>query len=396
MTERALPGMDGAPACPFVAFGDDREGRSTSPDHRHRCFAESPPAPRALAHQEAYCLSSAFPVCPTFQDWARREAAHARGSGERAETAPSAVAAAPLDRHALDDEREGGADLGTDPLAPPDVPVQRNPPRDWAAPPPWANRSTGAQTATGSASTSDLPIGRPEGQGLAGSAADLLAGGEIPAAAAWSASSGGSAASGADDELAGLVQPKAASVTPPPTRPPADVYPLPIGTGGRPAVSSTRPTGDAIPGPAWERMRRYEAYPEIKTRSSLPGMPSLSRVGLLAAAVAIAALALFMLPALLGIGGGGGSGGASPSASRPVATAKPSPTVPPAPTPQVYVVKAGDNLGKIAKKYGLTIDQILAANPAIKNPNKISLGQEIVIPLPAAVETAAPSKSKAP
>ena len=81
--------MDGAPACPFVAFGDDRDGRSTSPDHRHRCFAESPPAPRALAHQEAYCLSSAFPVCPTFQDWARREAAHARGGGERAETAPT-------------------------------------------------------------------------------------------------------------------------------------------------------------------------------------------------------------------------------------------------------------------------------------------------------------------
>ena len=67
--------MDGAPACPFVAFGDDRDGRSTSPDHRHRCFAESPPAPRAVAHQEAYCLSSAFPVCPVFQEWARREAA---------------------------------------------------------------------------------------------------------------------------------------------------------------------------------------------------------------------------------------------------------------------------------------------------------------------------------
>ena len=91
MTERGLPSTDGAPACPFVAFGDDRDGRSTSPDHRHRCFAESPPAPRAVAHQEAYCLSSAFPVCPTFQDWARREAAHTRGVGERPETAPTAV-----------------------------------------------------------------------------------------------------------------------------------------------------------------------------------------------------------------------------------------------------------------------------------------------------------------
>ena len=79
MTERGLPTSDGAPACPFVAFEDDRDERATSPDHRHRCYAEPNPAPRALAHQEAYCLSSAFPVCPTFQDWARREAARSRG-----------------------------------------------------------------------------------------------------------------------------------------------------------------------------------------------------------------------------------------------------------------------------------------------------------------------------
>ena len=77
MTERGLPSADGSPACPFVAFEDDRDARADRPDHRHRCFAEAAPAPRALAHQEAYCLSSAFPVCPTFQDWARREAAHA-------------------------------------------------------------------------------------------------------------------------------------------------------------------------------------------------------------------------------------------------------------------------------------------------------------------------------
>src|SRR3954469_21666406 len=93
MTERALPGMDGAPACPFVAFGDDREARSTSPDHRHRCYAESPPAPRALAHQEAYCLSTAFPVCPVFQDWARRESARARGGSEAESTADPAAGA---------------------------------------------------------------------------------------------------------------------------------------------------------------------------------------------------------------------------------------------------------------------------------------------------------------
>ena len=125
--------MDGAPACPFVAFGDDRDGRSTSPDHRHRCFAESPPAPRAVAHQEAYCLSSAFPVCPTFQDWARREAAHARGGGERPETAPTAVPSS-SPRADPDDVR----DIDQPRRPPDDIPVTRNPPRDWAAPPPWA------------------------------------------------------------------------------------------------------------------------------------------------------------------------------------------------------------------------------------------------------------------
>src|SRR5512146_3431839 len=113
MTERGLPIVDGAPACPFVAFEDDRDERASSPDHRHRCYAEVRPAPRALAHQEAYCLSSAFPVCPTFQDWARREAARARDDAAR---------------KAERDAADAGAQPG------------RNPPRNWAAPPPWLSR----------------------------------------------------------------------------------------------------------------------------------------------------------------------------------------------------------------------------------------------------------------
>ena len=104
MTEQGLPIADGAPACPFVAFQDDRDERATSPDARHRCYAELRPAPRAHAHQDAYCLSSAFALCPTFQDWARREGARISGSAAR------------------------GAD--------PDEP-QRNPKRAWQAPPPW-------------------------------------------------------------------------------------------------------------------------------------------------------------------------------------------------------------------------------------------------------------------
>ena len=313
MTERGLPSTDGAPACPFVAFGDDRDGRSTSPDHRHRCFAESPPAPRAVAHQEAYCLSSAFPVCPTFQDWARREAAHTRGVGERPETAPTAVPSpGPID--GMDDIAD---DEPPRPLAD-DPPVHRNPPRDWAAPPPWATGGAGPGRTTPSGAEDAaalLAVRAVEGQGLAGSAADRLAGGPEPAvAAAWSASGAGAAASSADDDLAGLVQGRPAA-----SPPRSDGYPPP----SRPPVRQpvpTRPSGDAIPGPAWEGMRRYEAYPEIKARAGLPGLPGrpgLPRLAVLAGAIAIAALALFMLPALLGVGGpSGGSSAPSRSAGR--------------------------------------------------------------------------------
>ena len=49
MTERGMAHADGAPACPFVAdTEDDRDERSDRPDHRHRCYAEVHPAPRAM------------------------------------------------------------------------------------------------------------------------------------------------------------------------------------------------------------------------------------------------------------------------------------------------------------------------------------------------------------
>jgi LysM domain len=417
MTERGLPSMDGAPACPFVAFGDDRDGRSTSPDHRHRCFAESPPAPRALAHQEAYCLSSAFPVCPTFQDWARREAAHARGTGDRAETAPSAVPTADM-------EDEPGEDVPPPPPRDPaDPPVRRNPPRDWAAPPPWAAGAAaagaagagGAASAAGAAGSagagsqaeptgSDFLAGRSvEGAGLAGSAADRLAGGVPPPSSAGTPSAGdaaiaagaaGAASAAAEavphDELAGLAQGRPGSAQTPP-RTGGEGYPPPSASARRPSVSSTRASGDVIPGPAWEGSRRYEAYPTIRSRAGMPGVP---RIAVLVGALAIAALALFMLPALLGIGGGGSPAG-SPSPSSPVATASAEITPQPAPTAQVYVIKQKDTLSKVATRFGITLDELLAANPDIKNPDKISIGQQIIIPLPVE-DGAAPSDSAAP
>jgi len=392
--------MDGAPACPFVAFGDDRDSRATSPDHRHRCFAESPPAPRALAHQEAYCLSSAFPVCPTFQEWARREAAQARADATAAAAGAGAAEVA-----------AAGAVPGTDPdeddvaYPPParslEPPPARNPPRDWAAPPPWATGAGTTRPSSAGPTANELLAGRSiEGQGLAGSAADQLAGGAPPAAAAaaWSASAAGAASTAPHDDLAGLVEGRPTGTAPAApgggsaAAAPHVPQPQPTAAVRRPAVSSTRTPAPVVSGPAWEQPRRYEAYPAIKTRARLPGIP---RLGVLAGAIAIAALILFMLPALLGLGSGGPN--ASPSPSRPIATASVEPTSPPAPTPQVYVIKQGDTLSKVANRFGVTLEALLAANKdTIKNKDKIAIGDEIIIPVPESVEQPSAPVSPSP
>jgi len=128
-------------------------------------------------------------------------------------------------------------------------------------------------------------------------------------------------------------------------------------------------------------------------------MPGLPPVLLLAAAIGIAALALFFLPALLGIGGGETGASPSPSATIAAPTATPEPTPEPAPTPQVYVIKEGDTLSKIAKRNGLTLDQLLAANKdTIKDPDLIAVGDEVIIPVPVPDEVSggSPAASTAP
>ena len=47
--------------------------------------------------------------------------------------------------------------------------------------------------------------------------------------------------------------------------------------------------------------------------------------------------------------------------------------------PVYYVVKAGDNLSAIAKKYKVNLNDLIKRNPQIKNPNLISIGQKIRI-----------------
>ena len=45
-----------------------------------------------------------------------------------------------------------------------------------------------------------------------------------------------------------------------------------------------------------------------------------------------------------------------------------------------HTVAQGDTLWRIALRYGTTLEELLAVNPAIKNPNIIVVGQEVVLP----------------
>jgi len=114
---------------------------------------------------------------------------------------------------------------------------------------------------------------------------------------------------------------------------------------------------------------------------------------------AVAAVLLFLLPRLITAIFGGHGAVASPT---PNVTAAASgaigprvspgePTAEPSPTPLTYVVAKGDTLTRIANRFKVTVAEVLAANPSIKNANSIAVGQVIVIPTPGASASASAS-----
>lgn len=65
------------------------------------------------------------------------------------------------------------------------------------------------------------------------------------------------------------------------------------------------------------------------------------------------------------------------------ATFPPPPTATPTATPIVYAIVRGDTLINIAARNGITLDELMAANPGIQ-PDALVVGQSITIPRPAA------------
>lgn len=405
MTERIA---DPQAVCPFVALDDDRDHRAPVPDHRHRCFAESPAAPRALAHQAAYCLSGAFPRCPTFVDWARREAAPAKVESpvrSLRDAGPTRPAAAPPTGRST--SRAGGS-AG-----------------DWTAPPPWGS-AAGASAASAAGGSAGAAAGGSAGAAAAGfggsspSRQDELDKAEVAepedaaierAEVATFTDAGGTRQAPDAGDTPAFLAGRPARPTPAPAwddddepwsaaedgnpdprdgeparlpvaaprRMPVGYAPVAPSKGERRAGGSRRDRPDAS-APSWEEPRRFEEYPTLKSRGGA-GIP---RVAVYALVILLVGAGLFAAPFLLkGLGSGGGQASPTPAPSASVVSSKePSPTAVPTSGKVVYIVKSGDTLSKIAAIYGVTVDQILAANPTIKNPNKIALGDKIVIPQP--------------
>lgn len=87
------------------------------------------------------------------------------------------------------------------------------------------------------------------------------------------------------------------------------------------------------------------------------------------------------------LGDGGGPPFLTPTATpRPQVPPLPEATLPPAETPTLspvasttYTVQAGDTLSAIARRFGTTVEAIVAANN-LTDPDLIQVGQELVIP----------------
>ena len=106
----------------------------------------------------------------------------------------------------------------------------------------------------------------------------------------------------------------------------------------------------------------------------------------------------FLLAGALAIAACGGGAAPTPSASpskspapSQVITQSPAPSEAASPVPEVsaapstpagtrtYKVKAGDQMIPIAKKFGVTLAALQAANPKV-NPNKMQIGTILIIP----------------
>lgn len=348
MSDRTPNHVQEPQACPFVALNDDRDRRLDVPDDRHRCYAEPQPQPRSIAHQDAYCLAPSFSACPIFLDWAARAAADP--------IAPRRAAPAPAQPARTTESQP--FPRPTDPAA-----------RGWAAPPPWTAEQLGAFDEPADPPDRDLGLGSDEpamDQAMDVDAAEQPTAPIPPAAPSFLAGR---------SRISQPVGSRPASFTAGEDHDPATLPPR-ASPGPSRLARQARPAPPRRPqdAPEWSQPRRHEAYPTLTTRMRLSGTPP---IAVAVVGLALAALMLYFLPGFLA-GGDPADTTARPSQAA-ASTPTPTPSPSPEPTPQVYTVAGGDNMLRIARMFGSTVEQIACFND-IEDVNRLQIGQELMIP----------------
>jgi LysM repeat protein len=428
--------FEAARACPFVALELDRDRRADKPDYRHRCFAEPTPAPRSIAHQEAYCLSPNFPGCPVFQDWAVRAAARPVGGAAPGSTSGPALVGGAVAAAAGAAAAAPSTHNSTDGAASPDVSSQtgdpgggssgspnRLAPEDISMSPAAATAAAAAAASTGVApGTVSPPTFATTGwQGDAAESGQLGAF-DAPTSDADASQPAPEMSTRASDwPGSNAASPAAVSPAAGATTPNAPAFLAARSSRAAAGISASSPTGNTLPprqAPNAPPIRRDDIVPswQIDSRYGAEGSdePGGSRLDAILTAIAVIAIlglgvaAVLFLPGLLSHGGATArtpaasfvaqsvppSGFASVAPTLAASPASIGPTIVPATSavnsaapvgsPLLYKIKTGDTLAHIAAKFGLAVTDILTANPSIADPNSIQVGQIITIPTVAA------------
>jgi LysM repeat protein len=214
-----------------------------------------------------------------------------------------------------------------------------------------------------------------------------------------------------EPELVVVIEPEPVAVLEP--EPVAATEPEPVAaTVAEPIVEEPSPTAPPVTAPQKPRpIRIGRARPQAvagagRSRRRL-------RPGYMLAALVVIALFVVVAGQLLGRFPSSGAATPSPTEISGV-LATPSPTAPeptptetptgsplptptlggssptPRPTPFVYIVRRGDTLSNIAQAFGVTLTDLIAANPQIEDPSLIYAGNVITLP-PGASPTAPPA-----
>lgn len=90
----------------------------------------------------------------------------------------------------------------------------------------------------------------------------------------------------------------------------------------------------------------------------------------------------------------GGETTVPPTTEETAAPAEPEPTEAIPTEDIIYTVVAGDTLGKIAERYGLTVEEIATANN-LTSVHTLDVGQQLLLPLSGEVQTETPPPAEA-